>query len=96
MSQICFCSIIENTFFSAANQQTFPLKNLPASVRPRPQPITGTPPPIDEKLDAKVIQQTCTLFGLDLVRFFKNLKTKSETLGCSPKGLKNKPNGLKI
>ncbi|RWS31912.1 unconventional myosin-IXb-like protein [Leptotrombidium deliense] len=32
--------------------------------RPRPQPITGTPPP--EVCDQKVIQQTCTLFGLDL------------------------------
>ena len=48
--------------------------------RPRPQPITGTPPPPPaaqsassdimqtERCDFKVIQQTCALFGLDLVR----------------------------
>lgn len=34
--------------------------------RPRPQPIAGTPPP--EICDPKLIQQTCTLFGLNLVR----------------------------
>lgn len=33
---------------------------------PRPQPISGTPPP--ELSDPKIIQQTCTLFGLNLVR----------------------------
>ncbi|XP_073968429.1 unconventional myosin-IXb-like dachs isoform X3 [Rhodnius prolixus] len=37
--------------------------------RPRPQPISGTPPPDPtEKCDHKIIQQTCTLFGLDLER----------------------------
>ena len=37
--------------------------------RPRPQPIAGTPPPDpNEKADAKIIQQTCNLFGLDLER----------------------------
>ncbi|XP_022237040.1 unconventional myosin-Vb-like [Limulus polyphemus] len=35
--------------------------------RPRPQPIAGTPPPDLEK-DQKKIQQTCSLFGLDLER----------------------------
>jgi hypothetical protein len=36
--------------------------------RPRPQPISGTPPPeTTEKCDAKLVQQTCTLFGLDMV-----------------------------
>lgn len=40
-----------------------------ATARPRPQPIAGTPPPDpNEKCDAKVIQQTCNLFGLDLER----------------------------
>lgn len=35
--------------------------------RPRPQPITGTPPPEHvEKFDQKVIQ-TCNLFGFNLV-----------------------------
>lgn len=35
--------------------------------RPRPQPITGTPPPDRiEKFDQKIIQ-TCNLFGLNLV-----------------------------
>ncbi|XP_045464718.1 unconventional myosin-IXb isoform X1 [Harmonia axyridis] len=39
------------------------------TIRPRPQPIAGTPPPdMNEKCDAKIIQQTCTLFGLDLER----------------------------
>lgn len=41
--------------------------------RPRPQPITGTPPPDQiEKFDQKVIQ-TCNLFGLNLVNIFKQL-----------------------
>uniref|UniRef100_A0A1B0BP12 Myosin motor domain-containing protein n=1 Tax=Glossina palpalis gambiensis TaxID=67801 RepID=A0A1B0BP12_9MUSC len=43
--------------------------NQNAVTRPRPQPIAGTPPPDpNEKCDAKIIQQTCTLFGLDLER----------------------------
>ncbi|XP_051174657.1 unconventional myosin-IXb isoform X1 [Leptopilina boulardi] len=39
-------------------------------IRPRPQPITGTPPPdpSEKCADQKMIQQTCTLFGLDLER----------------------------
>lgn len=42
--------------------------NTGTATRPRPQPIAGTPPPDpNEKCDAKIIQQTCTLFGLDLV-----------------------------
>ncbi|XP_050030454.2 uncharacterized protein dachs isoform X1 [Dermacentor andersoni] len=36
--------------------------------RPRPQPISGTPPPEMERCDNKTIQQTCSLFGLDLER----------------------------
>ncbi len=39
--------------------------------RPRPQPIMGTPPPDlmqTDRCDFSVIQQTCALFGLDLVR----------------------------
>uniref|UniRef100_A0A1A9WFZ4 Myosin motor domain-containing protein n=1 Tax=Glossina brevipalpis TaxID=37001 RepID=A0A1A9WFZ4_9MUSC len=43
--------------------------NLNTVTRPRPQPIAGTPPPDpNEKCDAKIIQQTCSLFGLDLER----------------------------
>lgn len=39
-----------------------------AVARPRPQPIAGTPPPDPtEKCDAKLMQQTCSFFGLDLV-----------------------------
>jgi dachs protein len=38
---------------------------------PRPKPISGTPPPLDimhsDRCDFKTIQQTCSLFGLDLV-----------------------------
>lgn len=38
---------------------------------PRPQPISGTPPPeMQERCDPKLVQQTCTLFGLDMVRKF--------------------------
>ncbi|XP_017854595.1 unconventional myosin-IXa isoform X3 [Drosophila busckii] len=38
-------------------------------LRPRPQPIAGTPPPDPhEKCDQNIIQQTCSLFGLDLER----------------------------
>ena len=37
----------------------------------RPKPISGTPPPLDvmqsDRCDFKTIQQTCALFGLDLV-----------------------------
>lgn len=54
------------------------LSNLPSlsrpansglAIRPRPQPISGTPPPEpNEKCDNKIIQQTCNLFGLDLER----------------------------
>lgn len=42
--------------------------------RPRPQPITGTPPPdpSEKCADQKMIQQTCTLFGLDLVSCPRN------------------------
>ncbi|TGZ49775.1 Myosin-VIIa [Temnothorax longispinosus] len=38
--------------------------------RPRPQPIAGTPPPdpSEKCADQKMIQQTCTHFGLDLER----------------------------
>ena len=46
------------------------------SQRPRPQPISGTPPPdanlnnhTMDRCDFKTIQQTCSLFGLDLVRY---------------------------
>ena len=45
-----------------------------SSIKSRPKPITGTPPPLDEhgsnnldRCDFKTIQQTCSLFGLDLV-----------------------------
>ncbi|XP_050306303.1 myosin-VIIa isoform X2 [Anthonomus grandis grandis] len=46
-----------------------PRTGIPPGTRPRPQPIAGTPPPdLTEKCDAKIIQQTCNLFGLDLER----------------------------
>ncbi|XP_077491338.1 unconventional myosin-IXb-like dachs isoform X2 [Amblyomma americanum] len=55
----------------AANMRTQPAV-APAGVgvqgRPRPQPISGTPPPEMERCDNKTIQQTCSLFGLDLER----------------------------
>ena len=46
---------------------------LNAWQKPRPKPISGTPPPLNDiihpdKCDFRVIQQTCSLFGLDLVR----------------------------
>ena len=54
--------------------QPFQNSQIMRSQRPRPQPISGTPPPdasinnnpID-RCDFKTIQQTCSLFGLDLV-----------------------------
>ncbi|KAK0180000.1 hypothetical protein PV327_005688 [Microctonus hyperodae] len=44
--------------------------NTATGTRPRPQPIAGTPPPdpSEKCADQKMIQQTCTLFGLDLER----------------------------
>lgn len=58
----------------------YPPSNPPGSVcsstnastgnggRPRPQPIAGTPPPeVMDRCDAKLVQQTCNLFGLDMV-----------------------------
>ncbi|XP_039284577.1 unconventional myosin-IXa [Nilaparvata lugens] len=43
--------------------------NTATLTRPRPQPIAGTPPPDPtEKCNQKMIQQTCTLFGLDMER----------------------------
>jgi len=49
--------------------------------RPRPQPISGTPPPSSDplmvdKCDFKTIQQTCSLFGLDLVNNDLNERIK--------------------
>jgi hypothetical protein len=46
--------------------------NTATLTRPRPQPITGTPPPDQiEKFDQKIIQ-TCNLFGLNLVNTSNN------------------------
>lgn len=54
---------ISNTGINNGNSATL--------TRPRPQPITGTPPPDQiEKFDQKIIQ-TCNLFGLNLVNIFK-------------------------
>jgi dachs protein len=56
--------------------QQFQNSQLVRSQRPRPQPISGTPPPESsinnhpvDRCDFKTIQQTCSLFGLDLVRW---------------------------
>jgi dachs protein len=66
------------TSFEIPRHQTVP--HFGASIalkatgqRPRPQPISGTPPPCNDplmvdKCDFKTIQQTCSLFGLDLVK----------------------------
>ncbi|XP_030561790.1 unconventional myosin-X isoform X1 [Drosophila novamexicana] len=52
-----------------STNQTPCLGNGGTVTRPRPQPIAGTPPPDPhEKCDQKIIQQTCSLFGLDLER----------------------------
>lgn len=58
-----------------------PLASRPAAkitagaTRPRPQPIAGTPPPDpNEKCDNKIIQQTCNLFGLDLVSLSRAIR----------------------
>ena len=52
----------------------------------RPKPIAGTPPPLEQshhqewqhwqqqdRCDFRIIQQTCSLFGLDLVCLFNGL-----------------------
>ena len=59
--------------------QQFQPSQVVRSQRPRPQPISGTPPPeapinnhIIDRCDFKTIQQTCSLFGLDLVRNLKS------------------------
>ncbi|CAL8122354.1 unnamed protein product [Orchesella dallaii] len=57
----------------------YPPSNPPGSVcsstnastggRPRPQPIAGTPPPeAMDRCDPKLVQQTCSMFGLDMER----------------------------
>lgn len=62
-------------FFFLSFYRFFDLEMQQAFGRPRPQPIACTPPPEalvglnnQEKCDAKTIQHTCSLFGLDLVR----------------------------
>merc|ERR1712141_795372 len=57
-------------------QQDNPGALLGRTQRPRPQPISGTPPPdasinsqAIDRCDFKTIQQTCSLFGLDLVSY---------------------------
>ncbi|XP_075739430.1 unconventional myosin-IXb-like dachs isoform X3 [Rhipicephalus microplus] len=50
------------------SQPAAPPAGVAIQGRPRPQPISGTPPPEMERCDAKTIQQTCSLFGLDLER----------------------------
>lgn len=58
------------SFFFCLNLANRPTAKTAAArvTRPRPQPIAGTPPPDpNEKCDANIIQQTCNLFGLDLV-----------------------------
>ncbi|KAM8716463.1 hypothetical protein ACLKA7_003354 [Drosophila subpalustris] len=59
-----------NTVPRLSAKSTNPSLGIGGTVtRPRPQPIAGTPPPDPhEKCDQKIIQQTCSLFGLDLER----------------------------
>lgn len=70
---------IQFLFLEIASRPSNNATNTGTATRPRPQPIAGTPPPDpNEKCDSKIIQQTCTLFGLDLVSsqkyFFPNEK----------------------
>ncbi|XP_034099919.1 unconventional myosin-Ia isoform X2 [Drosophila albomicans] len=58
-----------NTVPRLSAKSTNPSLGIGTVTRPRPQPIAGTPPPDPhEKCDQKIIQQTCSLFGLDLER----------------------------
>ncbi|TRY68528.1 hypothetical protein TCAL_13103 [Tigriopus californicus] len=60
----CFPSHWDPKFNNAQNARV-------STRRPRPQPISGTPPPDlmqTDRCDLKIIQQTCALFGLDLER----------------------------
>lgn len=54
------------------HQQINMLVQMNRNQRTRPLPIAGTPPPLDimhtDRCDFKTIQQTCSLFGLDLER----------------------------
>lgn len=65
--------ILANLIRSGTGNKLPPVKCVTTTTtvpipRPRPQPIAGTPPPDPtERCDAKIIQQTCSLFGLDLV-----------------------------
>lgn len=66
----CICkSDISHIVARLSAKSTNPNLGISGTVtRPRPQPIAGTPPPDPhEKCDQKIIQQTCSLFGLDLV-----------------------------
>lgn len=64
----------------------YPHSNPPGSVcsnastanggRPRPQPIAGTPPPdVMDRCDSKLVQQTCNMFGLDMVGYNELIST---------------------
>ncbi|XP_055682418.1 unconventional myosin-IXb isoform X2 [Lutzomyia longipalpis] len=62
-------AILSNTATNNGTRPTTTSATNAGTSRPRPQPIAGTPPPDpNEKCDTKIIQQTCTLFGLDLER----------------------------
>ena len=65
-------SMLNNNFWQHSNV----VNNLNMMIHQRgqrPKPIAGTPPPMNyqafqsDRCDFKVIQQTCSLFGLDLV-----------------------------
>ncbi|CAD7080160.1 unnamed protein product [Hermetia illucens] len=61
--------VIKGAPSAAPRISTKTAANTATALRPRPQPIAGTPPPdMNDKCDSKIIQQTCTLFGLDLER----------------------------
>lgn len=69
----------------ALKSNSAPINPVVNSLRPRPQPITGTPPPSPaqhapkptEMCDQKIIQQTCLLYGIDLVsEFIFSFKSK--------------------
>lgn len=53
-----------STFNGEINLSNHLANGLLNGNRPRPQPISGTPPP--EVCDSRVIEQTCSYFGLDL------------------------------
>ena len=56
---------LNNTHNGPPSLGHHPTASLGALTKPRPQPISGSPPL--DKCDQRIVAKTCSLFGLDLV-----------------------------